>query len=368
MIKNQKGTMAAAITVFTILCAAVTSPMQVQTAYAEDVQLPSETNTSFSKAREIDSGVSVAGTFPETGGKRYYKFSLEEAGKIFMELERSSGSGYIYLKFYDESQTEIYTYAGGRSAFTLSDLYLTGGTYYLAVEYDENLTFSFVANIDPMGESFTETQDSNNDMFSDASVINLKQKYKGILAKNDDIDYYKFQTAAAGLITLNLTNSTSNTMKYAVYDSSMNPVYTNTLESGSKVSQPVSVKSGDYYFVVTKEDVNKGTGSYTFSVDYVKKNTAAPKLKSVKNTSYATMTVKWSRVNGATGYELCYSTKANLKGSVTKKELDASASSAECYGLTQKKKYYVRIRAYSEINGIKEYGKWSNRKSVVIKK
>ena len=136
----------------------------------------------------------------------------------------------------------------------------------------------------------------------------------------------------------------------------------------SKTSQPVSVKRGDYYLAVAKQDVNKGTGSYTFSIDYTKKNTAAPKIKSVKNTSGGTMTVKWSRVTGAGGYELWYSTKPNFKGSVAKKEMDASVTSAECYGLTRNQKYYIRIRAYTEINGIKEYGKWSARKSVVIRK
>ena len=235
-------------------------------------------------------------------------------------------------------------------------------------EFHRSTTFSFIANMDSMGESFMETQDSNNDISSYASCISLKKKYKGILAQNDDIDYYKFNVPAKGLITLNLTNSTSSTVKYAVYDQSMNPVYTNTVSGGYKISQPVSIKNGDYYIAIAKKNVNEGTGSYTFSIDYTKKNTATPKIKSIKNTSKETITVKWSQITGAAGYELWYSVKSNFKSGVVKSELDSSVTSASYYGLSKKKKYYVKIRAYEEINGIKEYGKWSKKKSIVIKK
>lgn len=372
MKKRLIGKIAAGLTVFTALCIPVKSS-NVHAVYAEDVQFPSETNTSFSKARNLEFGSSMAGTFSESDGIRYYKFSFAQAGKLDLGAEMQANND-LHIKIYDSSQTEIYDffhsgrYVGTGPSFSVDAVYLTGGDYYMVLECYENISVSFLANMDPMGESFTETQDSNNDISSDASSISLKNKYKGILAQNDDIDYYSFNVPASGLITLNLTNSTSNTIKYTVYDQSMNPAYTNTAGKGSKISQPVSVKSGDYYLAIAKEDVNKGTGSYTFFIDHTKKNASAPKIKSVKNTSGGTMTVKWSQVNGAGGYELWYSTKSNFKSGVTKKETDASVTSTDCYGLSRNKKYYIRIRAYSEVNGIKEYGKWSSRKSVVIKR
>lgn len=372
MKKKLIGKIAAGLTVFTALCIPVKFS-NVQAVYAEEVQLPSETNTSFSKARNLEFGSSMAGTFSESDGRRYYKFSFVQAGKLDLGVEMQDNND-LHIKIYDASQTEIYDffhsgrYVGTGPSFSVDAIYLTGGDYYMVLECYENISVSFLANMDPMGESFTETQDSNNDISSDASSISLKNKYKGILAQNDDIDYYSFNVPASGLITLNLTNSTSNTIKYTVYDESLSPAYTNTVRSSEKTSQPVSVKSGDYYLAVAKEDVNKGTGSYTFSIDYIKKNTSAPKIKSVKNTSGGTMTVKWSQVNGAGGYELWYSAKPNFKSGVIKKETGASVSSADCCGLAKNQKYYVRIRAYSEINGIREYGKWSSRKSVVIKR
>lgn len=368
MKKERKGKIAAGLAVFAALCVSAKFPAPVQTVHAEEVQLPAETNTSFSKARELEFGASMAGKLAESDSRRYYKFSLSQASRLDLGFERSDHFDDVKIAIFDNTQTEIYSITKnyGRS-FSLDAVYLTGGDYYLLVDEALNVTFSFIVNMDPAGESFTETQDSNNDMASSASAINLQQKYKGVLAQNDDIDYYKFQVPAAGRITLNLTNAADDSARYAVYDDSLNPVYTNAVSRESKISQPVSVKSGDYYLAVAKYDVNKGTGSYTFSIDYAKKNTVAPKIKSIKNTLGGTMTVKWSQITGASGYELWYSTKSNFKGTVIKKETGASVTSADCYGLTLRKKYYVKVRAYSEINGVKEYGKWSKRKSVVMK-
>lgn len=373
MIKKgfRKKVLAGMLAVLTAFGAAVGLPFAQQTVYAEDVGLPEETNASFTTARDLVFGTSVAGTLSKSSNKRYYKFSLNEAGSINFGMEKSEYFCSTDIKIYDASQTEIYSnHNGSCNSFSLNPIYLTGGNYYMAVNATSGeTTFSFIATMDTTGESFPETQDSNNDMASDASAISLKKKYKGVLAANDDIDYFKFQVSAAGQITLNLTNSTSATVVYGVYDDAVNPTYTNALGSGQKVSQPVLVKQGTYYLAVAKQDVNTGMGSYTFTLDYKKKNTAAPKLKSVKNSGSGAMTVKWGKVSGASGYEVWYAARSNFKGSsLVKNDYNSSVTSANYYGLTKNKKYYVRVRAYTVVNGVKDYGKWSAKKAVVIKK
>lgn len=367
--KGIKRKIVACIAILSIFGTSAGLPVTMHIVHAEETEFPSETNTSFSKAREIKPGVSVAGTFPDSGGKRYYKFSLEQAGKVDLAFDVSASAyfGSMIIKIYDNSQTEIYS-ATKYESFSLNDIYLTGGNYYLMAEFPRSTAFSFIANMDSMGESFMETQDFNNDISSYASCISLKKKYKGILAQNDDIDYYKFQIPSAGKITFNMTNSVSNTIRYDFYDQSLNLAYTNSVDSSYKTTQLVSLKKGTYYLAIAKENVNSGVGSYTFSIDYIKKISAAPKLKSVKNSSDGSITVKWDSVPGANGYELWYSVKSNFKSGVVKSELDSSVTSTSYYGLSKKKKYYVKIRAYEEINGVKEYGKWSKKKSVIIKK
>lgn len=366
--KGLKGKIVAGLAALAVFVTSAGLPVTTQTVHAEDVGLPTETNTSFIKAREIEFGTSIAGTFSPSDSKRYYKFSLEQAGRLDLGLERT-GDHSMLIQIYDASQTEIYNYTGvwTHPSFSL-EAYLTGGDYYVILSGDYNEMFSFVVNVNSMGESFTETQDSNNDMVSDASSISLKKKYKGVLAQNDDIDYFKFQVPSAGKLTFNMTNSVSGYIRYGFYDQSLNLIYTNTVKNGYKISYPISVKKGTYYLAIAKEDVNKGVGSYTFSIDYTKKVSVAPKLKSVKNSSNGSITVKWGSVAGATGYELWYSTNSNFKSRIVKNELNSATTSAVYYGLTKKKKYYVKVRAYEEINGIKEYGKWSSKKSVTIKK
>lgn len=365
--KGLKGKIVAGLAALAVFVTSAGLHVTTQTVCAEDVGLPTETNTTFAKAREIEFGASMAGTLSSSDSRRYYKFSLEQASKLDFGAEKSNTQDML-IEIYDASQTKIYSCKTRYKSFSLYAIYLTGGDYYMMLECYDNTTFSFVANMDSVGESFTETQDSNNDMASDASAISLKKKYKGVLAQNDDIDYFKFQVPSAGKLTFNMTNSVSDTAGYGFYDQSLSPVYTNTVRSGYKVTQPVSVKKGTYYLAIAKEDVNKGTGSYTFSIDYTKKVSVAPKLKSVKNSSNGSITVKWGSVAGATGYELWYSTNSNFKSRVVKNELNSATTSAVYYGLTKKKKYYVKVRAYEEINGIKEYGKWSSKKSVTIKK
>lgn len=376
--QGLKRKMIAGLAALAVLGTSVGLPSMGQIVYAEAPDLPAETNTTFAKARELEFGTSMAGTLSESDSSRYYKFSLNEASRLNFGLERNQWNSNINILFYDTSQTEIYNVHNSSRSFSLEPIYLTGGDYYMVIREARTESFSFVVNMDSVGESFTETQDSNNDMPSDASVISLKKRYKGILAQNDDIDYYRFQIPAAGQITFNMTNSVSGTVKYGVYNQSLNPVYTNLVGSGYKVTQPVQVKRGVYYLAIAKEDVNRGVGSYTFSIDHTQKGQTKPgtnnvtvkkaKINSVRNSARKKMIVKWSRVSGASGYELWYSTSSNFKKGVTKKRLSSSVTSKTYSGLKKKKTYYVRIRAYKNISGAKKYGKWSSKKSVFIRK
>lgn len=385
--KGLKRKMIAGLAALAVLGTSAELPFMEQTVYAETPELPSETNTTFAKARELEFGSSMAGTLSKSDNKRYYKFSLEEACKLQIGIEHNNTyfNSRIVVIICDVSQTEIYDWSGGYyTSFSLDPVYLTGGSYYMMIEYPgdagDATRFSFVVNADPMKESFTETQDANNDMASDASDISLKKKYKGVLAQNDDIDYYRFQIPAAGQITFNMTNSVSDTAKYGLYDQSLNPVYTNTVGSGYKVTQSVQVKRGVYYLAIAKEDVNRGTGSYTFSIDHTQKgqgqtssgtNNAAVKqvtVKNVKNSSKKKMTVKWGKVSGASGYELWYSADPGFKKGVVKRKVSSSATSKTYSGFKKKRTYYVKVRAYKSVNGLKKYGKWSSKKYVYIRK
>lgn len=88
---------------------------------------------------------------------------------------------------------------------------------------------------------------------------------------------------------------------------------------------------------------------------------------SVKSKTKA-LAVYWNRVSGINGYQIQVATDKNFnknKKSVTVTKQNASKKTVN--NLKKNKKYYVRIRAYKNINSKKFYGKWSKTNSVKTK-
>lgn len=85
------------------------------------------------------------------------------------------------------------------------------------------------------------------------------------------------------------------------------------------------------------------------------------------------ITVKWKKqitkmsASRITGYEIRYSTYSKMKGAKTETVKGYSKISKKINKLKAKKKYYVQVRTYKTIKGIKYYSEWSAKKSVKIK-
>ena len=78
--------------------------------------------------------------------------------------------------------------------------------------------------------------------------------------------------------------------------------------------------------------------------------------------------VDWAQKGSATGYEIQYATNSKFtnakKVTITNNKTDKTTISK----LSGNKKYYVRVRSYTTVNGTKYYGAWSVSKSVTTKK
>lgn len=90
------------------------------------------------------------------------------------------------------------------------------------------------------------------------------------------------------------------------------------------------------------------------------KKPATTKVKKVKATKKS-LTIKWSKVKGASGYEIQVATdkkfKKNKKSILVKKQ---KTTSAKIKKLKSKKKYYVRVRTYKVVGRKKVYSSWIN--------
>lgn len=97
------------------------------------------------------------------------------------------------------------------------------------------------------------------------------------------------------------------------------------------------------------------------------KKPATTKVKKVK-AAKKSLTIKWSKVKGASGYEIQVATdkkfKKNKKSILVKKQ---KTTSAKIKKLKSKKKYYVRVRTYKIVGRKKVYSSWINGKAIKTK-
>lgn len=78
--------------------------------------------------------------------------------------------------------------------------------------------------------------------------------------------------------------------------------------------------------------------------------------------------LKWKPAAGAvTGYQVQYALKSSFSGANTQWVKKADTASTSVKKLKAKKKYYVRIRAYKTVDGVKIYSPWSVKKTVNTK-
>ena len=93
------------------------------------------------------------------------------------------------------------------------------------------------------------------------------------------------------------------------------------------------------------------------------KLTLNPFLPQEKN-----MQSKHLGISGANGYQIYYSRNKNFKKLSAKKIVKGGKKTSYVgKNFTKGRKYYVKVRAYKNVNGRKVYGKWSNVKSVKCK-
>lgn len=87
------------------------------------------------------------------------------------------------------------------------------------------------------------------------------------------------------------------------------------------------------------------------------------KIKSAKSSKKKTVSLAWSKVKGATRYEIQYATSKNFKSA---KKTTTKSVKATVKKLKSGRKYYIRIRAYKTVNGVKVCGAWTT-KTVKVK-
>ncbi len=113
----------------------------------------------------------------------------------------------------------------------------------------------------------------------------------------------------------------------------------------------------------------KGKGNYAGTI--TKSFKINPKGVSISKLSKSkkAFTVKWKKPSSIyrkqmTGYQIRYSTSSKMSKAETETVKSATATNKKISKLKAKKKYYVQIRTYKTVKGVKYYSGWSKVKSV----
>ena len=77
--------------------------------------------------------------------------------------------------------------------------------------------------------------------------------------------------------------------------------------------------------------------------------------------------LNWTKDKNVTGYQIQYDVKSNLKSAKSAYVKSNTTYKKTISGLKSKKTYYVRVRSYKTVGGVKYYGSWSAVKSVKTK-
>ena len=134
-----------------------------------------------------------------------------------------------------------------------------------------------------------------------------------------------------------------------------------TKYSGKKISGRLKfskLKPGSYSYAVRAYTASGSTwvlGKTSFSV-------YAPQaaIGKVSKVGKISASIKWSKVKGASGYQIRYSVN---KGFTSAKKLTTSAKKKSLTKLKQGTTYYVQVRSFAKANGKRCYGAWSEVKS-----
>lgn len=361
------------------------------------------------KAISYTLGTTTTGYFSSNDNKDFLRVDVPQSGRIDFVLEGTTGySFYAYSsKNLDRkilSKNIGFNFNLGK-AYEEFCAYLVAGTYYFMVCRDcSNESYKISTSFTSANESFPESLDVNDNIIGNANPISLDTTYNGMLGENDDVDFYSF-TVPSGTQTINI--SANKSIYFSVYSMTGNRITDvfgaskNDSTGTASKSESVSLDAGtyclkieesscfysfsinsphqhsyNYAYTVKSTYTSQGYDVYTCSCgdSYTTNYKAVKKLGKVnlKSVSSARKNHKikasWDKKSGANGYQIYYSRNKNFKNLSAKKIVKGGKTTSYVgKNFTKGRKYYVKVRAYKNVNGKKVYGKWSSVKSVKCK-
>lgn len=339
----------------------------------------------------------VIGTDMNGSVKNYDLFYSFQPSKTATYHFQSEGGIQLYMVLYDSHLNEVKIGEESRSGndFDIKQKLEQGKTYYLKIStlYSQLLNFKFRIDIVEDPDTSSGDNNSSGDSSGGNSSSGNGDNSSGSGNGNGNGDSGSGNGGGNGSIilpgdngnggsnnnsggsgnggsgngggtTINKKKSiTSVTLKAigskAYTGKSLKPSV--TLKDGN-----TTLKNGTDYTVSYSNNKKIGTAKVTIKGIGNYEGTRTASFKIVPNKTKITkakrkgknLTLQWKKVKGATGYEIKYSTSSNFKKAKTKTTKKCKFT----LKLPNKKKWYVRIRAYKVVGKKKVYGSYSKAK------
>lgn len=253
--------------------AMATSAMTAFNAFADE----DETGNSKYDAIPISFDEAITKKELKRSDDDWYSFSLDTSCKLNVNIE------FDIMVEYDGTYYEIVDADNGYNTVFKSErlkngsdnriFYLTAGNYYIHLCSD-NLNFSCGYNMQindsPTEDSFDSLSNNN---IGKASAIEFDTEYKGQIYDNDNADYYTFDVAEEGMVTINFDGNLDN-VDWKLYNNNEDVIQNGTFskaESDDMISamQSYVMTAGTFTLGITKNK-DESCGNYTLKLDYLK--------------------------------------------------------------------------------------------------
>lgn len=219
---------------------------------------------------DITLGETVSGSLGYSDND-WYKFTVPSSGKVTITfgIEPCDDAEFELVSGNDEA-TALTPKKELGSDTNISTYYLTAGDYYIHLSMQLNAR-SYDMQVKFTSSDLTVENEDNNTIAKAVPVEYDGTVYDRQLSLNDSIDYYTFDVAEKGRVTLNFDSDMNNT-DWEIYNSEDALIKKGTFvkgeqDSGISDKEANIMKPGKYTVAFKK---NESYGPYTFSLDYLK--------------------------------------------------------------------------------------------------
>ena len=317
-------------------------------------------------AKTVKVGSTVSAALQNGVDIDFFKVTLDKSDAFYtFSFQNVTKAQNVYFQIYkDKNCTECVkdgvVYSKSKATYDLGNTLVPGKTYYIKVTRSDG-------EINSVSYKFklTKVKDDVKSAGTSAKKISLNKTYSYKIQNSVDEDWFKLTTSNYTDYIVNCQNITKNAwISIRIYSdkNGVNEIYSKTVNPKSSLaSYDKQIKLTPYktYYIKITGDV----ASYKVGVSA--KGPQNAKVKNAKD-SKKKVTVSWSKVNKAKGYEIWKATK-NGKFKLVKTFTSAKKVSWTDTSVKKGTTYKYKIRAFAKKGKTKYYSAFSAVKSIKVK-